>query len=80
VERSTAEARAGTSRGAVTVLVSRRFGTVRSAGLILGVDGGGVTGLGARDNRIPRDGLYSEPYPMQARAHGQTITPAHEAA
>ena len=68
-ERYAAEARAGAARGAVTVLVSHRFSTVRSADLILVIDGGGVTELGGHEELILRDGLYAELYQMQARAY-----------
>ena len=68
-ERYAQESRAGAARGAVTVLVSHRFSTVRSADLILVIDGGGVTELGRHDELILRDGLYAELYSMQARAY-----------
>jgi ATP-binding cassette subfamily B protein len=68
-ERYAAEARQGAARGAVTVLVSHRFSTVRSAGLILVIDGGGVTELGSHDELIVRDGVYAELYHLQARAY-----------
>ncbi len=68
-ERYAAEAREGSARGTVTVLVSHRFSTVRSAALILVIDGGGVTELGSHDELIVRDGLYAELYQMQARAY-----------
>jgi ATP-binding cassette subfamily B protein len=63
------EAREGSARGAVTVLVSHRFSTVRSADLILVIDGGGVTELGSHDELIVRAGLYAELYQLQARAY-----------
>jgi len=68
-ERYTSEARAGTARGAITVLVSHRFSTVRSADLILVIDGGGVTELGAHDELLRGEGLYAELYSMQARSY-----------
>ena len=70
-ERYAAEARSGSSRGAITVLVSHRFSTVRSADLILVIDGGGVTELGSHDQLLLRGGLYAELYGMQARAYGE---------
>ncbi|MDB4951164.1 MAG: transporter related protein, partial [Gemmatimonadetes bacterium] len=63
------EARAGAARGAVTVLVSHRFSTVRSADLILVVSEGGVAELGSHDELLRRDGLYAELYHLQARAY-----------
>jgi ATP-binding cassette subfamily B protein len=68
-ERYAREARHGTERGAITVLVSHRFSTVRTADLILVIDGGGVTEIGAHDELLQRDGLYAELYSMQARAY-----------
>ncbi|HEX8904257.1 MAG TPA: ATP-binding cassette domain-containing protein, partial [Longimicrobiaceae bacterium] len=62
-------ARAGLERGAITVLVSHRFSTVRSADLILVIDGGGVAELGSHEELILRDGLYAELYQLQARAY-----------
>jgi ATP-binding cassette subfamily B protein len=64
-----AEARKGAARGAVTVLVSHRFSTVRSADLILVIDGGGVRDLGSHDELLVRGGLYSELFHLQARAY-----------
>jgi ATP-binding cassette subfamily B protein len=68
-ERYAREAGSGTARGAVTVLVSHRFSTVRSADLILVIEGGGVTELGGHDELLLRGGLYAELYSMQARAY-----------
>ncbi|HET7229716.1 MAG TPA: ABC transporter ATP-binding protein [Longimicrobium sp.] len=68
-ERYAREARSGAGRGAVTVLVSHRFSTVRVADLILVIDGGGVRELGAHDDLLQREGLYAELYLMQARSY-----------
>jgi ATP-binding cassette, subfamily B, bacterial len=68
-ERYAHAARANAARGTVTVLVSHRFSTVRSADLILVVDGGGITELGSHEQLILREGLYAELYSMQARAY-----------
>jgi ATP-binding cassette subfamily B protein len=68
-ERYAREARSGSARGAVTVLVSHRFSTVRSADLILVIDGGRVTELGAHDELLLREGLYAELYLLQARSY-----------
>jgi ATP-binding cassette subfamily B protein len=68
-ERYAREARSGTARGAVTVLVSHRFSTVRSADLILVIDGGDVAELGSHDQLLLQGGLYAELYGMQARAY-----------
>jgi len=68
-ERYAAGARSGAARGAVTVLVSHRFSTVRSADLILVMDAGGVAELGGHDELLQREGLYSELYLLQARSY-----------
>jgi ATP-binding cassette subfamily B protein len=68
-ERYTREARGGSGRGAVTVLVSHRFSTVRGADLILVMDDGRVTELGAHEDLLRRGGLYAELYLLQARAY-----------
>lgn len=68
-EHYTREARSGSARGAVTVLVSHRFSTVRGADLILVMDDGRVTQLGAHDELLQRKGLYAELYLLQARAY-----------
>ncbi|HEX5870186.1 MAG TPA: ABC transporter ATP-binding protein [Longimicrobium sp.] len=68
-ERYTREARSGAARGAVTLLVSHRFSTVRSADLILVIDGGKVAELGHHQDLLSRDGLYAELYLLQARSY-----------
>ena len=68
-ERYARAARSGAARGAVTLLVSHRFSTVRSADLILVIDGGGVAELGRHDDLLLREGLYSELYLLQARSY-----------
>jgi ATP-binding cassette subfamily B protein len=79
-ERYAREAHAGSARGSITVLVSHRFSTVRSADLILVIEGGGVSELGGHDELLLREGLYSELYLMQARAYQPSALPAAEAA
>ncbi len=68
-ERYATAARSGSTRGRVTLLVSHRFSTVRSADLILVIDGGGVAELGGHDELLLRNGLYAELYLLQARAY-----------
>ena len=55
--------------GAITVLVSHRFSTVRMADLIVVVDGGAVTEVGSHDELMGRGGIYAELYELQARAY-----------
>jgi ATP-binding cassette, subfamily B, bacterial len=68
-ERYARAARGNAARGTVTVLVSHRFSTVRSADLILVVDGGGIRELGGHAELMLREGLYAELYSMQERAY-----------
>lgn len=64
-----AAAEAATHRGAVTVLISHRFSTVRLADLIVVVDGGGVVATGTHDRLMADGGLYAELFTIQARAY-----------
>ncbi|HEY8458472.1 MAG TPA: ABC transporter ATP-binding protein [Actinopolymorphaceae bacterium] len=68
-ERYLAAARSGAENGRITLLVSHRFSTVRSADLILVVDGGTVTEWGDHDQLMANGGLYSELYSLQANAY-----------
>jgi ATP-binding cassette, subfamily B, bacterial len=68
-ERVAAAARSGAGRGAVTVLVSHRFSTVRTADLIVVLDGGRVRQLGSHAELVAAGGLYAELYDLQARAY-----------
>lgn len=55
--------------GAITVLVSHRFSTVRMADLILVVGDGRIQESGTHDELIALGGLYAELYGMQAKAY-----------
>jgi ATP-binding cassette subfamily B protein len=55
--------------GAVTILVSHRFSTVRMADLILVVDGGRIAEAGDHTSLLRAGGLYAELYALQARAY-----------
>ncbi|HEX2210580.1 MAG TPA: ABC transporter ATP-binding protein [Longimicrobium sp.] len=76
-ERYAVEARAGSEQGRITVLVSHRFSTVRSADLILVIDGGGVAELGPHEHLLRLDGLYAELYLLQARAYTASVAAPH---
>ncbi len=69
-ERYVAAARTGAGNGAITVLVSHRFSTVRMADLIVVLDGGRVTEAGTHAQLHARGGLYAELYDLQADAYG----------
>jgi len=75
-ERYAGEARDGSARGTVTVLVSHRFSTVRSADLILVIDGGTVAEVGSHEELMHRDGLYAELYALQARGYAPVAAAA----
>jgi ATP-binding cassette subfamily B protein len=66
IARATRRARA---RGAVTMLVSHRFSTVRMADLIVVVDGGKVLEVGNHDELIAHGGLYAELFALQSSAY-----------
>ena len=64
-----AAARVAAHNGAITVLVSHRFSTVRMADLILVVDGGRIAEAGSHAELVAAGGLYAELYELQARAY-----------
>ena len=55
--------------GALTILVSHRFSTVRMADHIIVLDNGHVTETGSHDQLIAHDGLYAELFNLQARSY-----------
>jgi ATP-binding cassette subfamily B protein len=55
--------------GAITVLVSHRFSTVRMADLILVAAGGRIVERGTHTELVRLGGLYAELYGLQARAY-----------
>jgi ATP-binding cassette, subfamily B, bacterial len=55
--------------GAVTVLVSHRFSTVRMADLIVVLDRGQVVEVGSHPELIARRGLYGELFELQAQSY-----------
>jgi ATP-binding cassette subfamily B protein len=66
IARATRRARA---RGAVTMLVSHRFSTVRMADVIVVVDGGKVLEVGSHDELMAYGGLYAELFALQSSAY-----------
>ena len=55
--------------GAITVLVSHRFSTVRSADLIVVLDEGGAVEVGSHAELMARGGIYAELFRLQAKAY-----------
>jgi ATP-binding cassette subfamily B protein len=60
---------AGTSDGAITIIVSHRFSTVRMADLVVVIADGGIREFGSHDELIAANGLYAELFSLQARAY-----------
>jgi ATP-binding cassette, subfamily B, bacterial len=67
--RQTSAARASASNGAITVIVSHRFSTVRMADLIVVLDGGRIVEQGSHAELMSTGGLYAELYRIQASAY-----------
>ena len=55
--------------GAITVLVSHRFSTVRTADLIVVVDGGTITEVGSHEALMARGDTYAQLFELQAAAY-----------
>ncbi|SFR02268.1 ATP-binding cassette, subfamily B [Lentzea waywayandensis] len=68
-ERFAQAARAGKSRGTVTLLVSHRFSTVRMADLIVVLDGGRIREMGSHEQLMAHPDLYAELYDLQSSAY-----------
>ncbi|HVF11597.1 MAG TPA: ATP-binding cassette domain-containing protein, partial [Actinomycetota bacterium] len=64
-----ASERAARTSGAITVLVSHRFSTVRMADLIVVVEAGRVLEIGSHKELLDRKGLYADLFEMQARGY-----------
>ena len=66
---SAAARRAAKANGGITVLVSHRFSTVRSADLIVVLDQGEVVEQGNHGQLMAQGGLYAELYDLQASGY-----------
>jgi ATP-binding cassette subfamily B protein len=60
---------AGADTGAITILVSHRFSTVRMADLILVIAGGRIAERGDHPTLLRAGGVYADLYERQARAY-----------
>ena len=74
-EKYAAHARAGADagNGGITLLVSHRFSTVRSADLIIVLDGSHVVEQGSHDELIALGGHYADLYNLQAAAYQEGL-------
>jgi ATP-binding cassette subfamily B protein len=63
------EAAQGSADGAITVLVSHRFGTVHMADQIIVMDGGRVAESGDHQALMDRGGIYAELFNLQAEGY-----------
>ena len=61
--------RVGAEVGAITVLVSHRFSTVRMADCIIVVQDGRVAEMGSHADLVANDAIYAELYELQARSY-----------
>ena len=68
-ERYAEQSRAGHRDGRVTLLVSHRFSTVRTADLIIVLQGNRVAEFGTHDELMSHGGTYAELYSIQAQAY-----------
>ncbi len=66
---TTAARRLRQHTGAVTILVSHRFSTVRMADLIIVLDHGKVVETGTHEQLTATNGLYAELFELQARSY-----------
>jgi ATP-binding cassette subfamily B protein len=74
-ERHTELTTAARARGAVTVLVSHRYSTVRMADHIVVLEDGRVAQEGDHDTLVARDGPYRRSFEAQARRYQDTTQP-----
>jgi ATP-binding cassette subfamily B protein len=68
-QRYAEAARSGSEAGSITVLVSHRFSTVRSADLILVLNNGRVAEFGRHEELVEQSGVYAQLYTLQAKSY-----------
>jgi len=59
----------GNETGAITLLISHRFSTVRMADLIVVINEYGIEETGSHEELMAKGGLYARLYELQARAY-----------
>ncbi|MEV5753264.1 ABC transporter ATP-binding protein [Actinoallomurus sp. NPDC052308] len=67
--RFAALSRSGRRAGGVTLLISHRFSTARTADLIIVLAGGRITEVGDHETLLARGGGYAELFTLQAKAY-----------
>jgi ATP-binding cassette subfamily B protein len=65
----TAADRVGSRTGAVTIIVSHRFSTVRRADLIIVLQNGSLVEVGSHVELLARGGVYDELYRLQSAGY-----------
>jgi ATP-binding cassette, subfamily B, bacterial len=68
-ERYLAARESARATGAITILVSHRFSTVRMADVIVVLERGRITEHGSHEQLMRNDGLYAQLFEMQAQAY-----------
>jgi ATP-binding cassette subfamily B protein len=66
---ATASVHGGRRTGAITILVSHRFSTVRMADLIVVLHHGRIVEVGTHQELVGANGRYAELFELQARAY-----------
>ena len=68
-ERYTAQSRDAARNGGITVIVSHRLSTVRSADLVVVIDDGSVVETGSHNELMRARGRYAQLFALQAQAY-----------
>jgi ATP-binding cassette, subfamily B, bacterial len=68
-ERYLAARESARATGAITILVSHRFSTVRMADVIVVLERGRITEYGSHEQLMRNGGLYAQLFEMQAQAY-----------